>query len=124
MSLVEFLQVRYIDLSEMVHNLKISRHFDKRTLLKTLSTIFVVSHFLTFLSVRCPLNGTQKKCTFPLNRGAPSVCYRKRDICLSNRRFLSTRVEGGEPNKLTKRKNSPFCVKSQQIRPATRARAS
>ena len=54
--------------------------YDKRTLLKTVSTIIVVSHFLTFLSAKVfpewklnPGFGTQKKCFFPLNKSIPSV---------------------------------------------------
>ena len=58
---------------------KLSPH-DKRTLLKTVSTIIVVSQFLTFLSARVfpewklnPGFGTQKKCFFPLNKSILSV---------------------------------------------------
>ena len=54
--------------------------YDKRTLLNTVSTIIVVSHFLTFLSAKVfpewklnPGFGTQKKCFFPLNKSIPSV---------------------------------------------------
>ena len=54
--------------------------YDKRTLLNTVSTIIVVSHFLTFLSAKVfpewklnPGFGTQKKCFFPLNKSIPSI---------------------------------------------------
>ena len=54
--------------------------YDKRKLLKTVSTIIVVSHFLTFLSAKVfpewklnPGFGTQKKCFFPLNKSIPSI---------------------------------------------------
>ena len=79
MSSVEFLQVQYINLSEMVHNLKAFAIWQENTP-KTVSTIIVVSQFSTFLSAKVfpewklnPGFGTQKKCFFPLNKSIPSV---------------------------------------------------
>lgn len=55
MTLVEFPQVQYIDLSEMVHNLKAVAILTREHFLKLYQrflAIFVVSHFLTFSSAK------------------------------------------------------------------------
>ena len=79
MSLVEFLRVQYIDLSEMVHNLKAVAIWQENTSKHCIND-YCVSHFLTFLSAKVfpewklnPGFGTQKKCFFPLNKSIPSV---------------------------------------------------
>ena len=79
MSLVEFLRVQYIDLSEMVHNLKAVAIWQENTSKHCIND-YCVSHFLTFLSAKVfpewklnPGFGTQKKCFFPLNKSIPSI---------------------------------------------------
>ena len=72
---VEFPQVQYIDLGELIHVLKAhvaivtSEHLN-------LTTIFVVSHFLIAeVTLGWRLNSGFWKlnyCPFPLNRGVPS----------------------------------------------------
>ena len=74
---VEFPQVQYIDLREIVHVLK-AVTIVTSVQLNNLSMIFVVSHFLIAeLFPKWRLNpgfGTQKKCPFPLvKRGVPSI---------------------------------------------------
>ena len=72
---VEFPQVQNIYLRELIHVLKAVTTVTSEHL--NLSTIFVVSHFLIAkMSPEKTLNpgfGTQRKCSFPLNRGIPSV---------------------------------------------------
>ena len=67
---VEFPQVQYIDLSKIVHVLKLVANLSSERL--NLSTIFVVSHFLSAkVSPEWRLHPgyrSQKKCPFPLNR--------------------------------------------------------
>ena len=66
---VEFPQVQYIDLREVVHVLK-AVTIVTRVQLNNLSMIFVVSHFLIAkVPPKWMLNpglGIQKKCPFPL----------------------------------------------------------
>ena len=72
---VEFPQVQYINLGEILHALKAVTivtgvHLNS-------SMIFVASHFLSVkVSPEWRLNlvfRTHKKCSFPLNRGVPSI---------------------------------------------------
>ena len=74
---VEFPQVQYIDLWEIVHVLK-AVTIVTSVRLNSLSMNFVVSHFLIAkVSPKWRLTpgfGIQKKCPFPLvNRGVPSI---------------------------------------------------
>ena len=72
---VEFPQVQYINLSEVVHVLNAVAIVTRVHL--NISLIFVVSNFLiTKVSPEWRLNlgfGTNKKCPSPLNRGVPSI---------------------------------------------------
>ena len=76
MFFVEFPQVQYIDLSEIVHVLKAVAMMTIENL--NLSTMFVDSYFLSAkVSPEWRLNqgfGTQRSCFFfPLNRRVPSI---------------------------------------------------
>ena len=76
MFFVEFPQVQYIDLSEIVHVLKAVAMMTIEDL--NLSTMFVDSYFLSAkVSPEWRLNqgfGTQRSCFFfPLNRRVPSI---------------------------------------------------
>ena len=72
MPCVEFPQVQYIDLSELIHVLKAVTFVTSEHL--NLSTTFMVSHSLIAkVSPEWKLNPgfrTQKNCPFPLKRGS------------------------------------------------------
>ena len=72
---LNFSQVQYIDLSEIVQFVKAG--IIVITVHLKLSTVFVISHILgAKVSAEWRLNlvfGTQKKCPFSLNGGVPSI---------------------------------------------------
>ena len=72
---VEFKQLLFIDLSEIVKFVKASTFFISAQL--KISTLVVISHtFRAKVSPEWRLNSgfrTQKKCPLPLNRGVPSI---------------------------------------------------